>query len=57
GGAAINGFSLALIIGVLVGTYSTIYIATAMAIWLGISRTDLMPTAVPKEGEVVDDRP
>jgi len=55
GGAAISGFSLALIIGVVVGTYSTIYVATAMVIWLGISRTDLMP--VVKEGEVLDDRP
>lgn len=55
GGAAISGFSLALIIGVLVGTYSTIYVATAMVIWLGISRTDLLPT--PKEGELVDNRP
>ncbi|MGD8206847.1 MAG: protein translocase subunit SecF [Thiohalocapsa sp.] len=56
GGEAIEGFSFALIVGVLVGTYSTIYIATAMAIWLGISRADLIQE-VPKEGEVVDDRP
>ncbi|MEA3638745.1 MAG: protein translocase subunit SecF [Lamprobacter sp.] len=55
GGAAIAGFSLALIIGVLVGTYSTIYIATAAAVWLGVSRADLMP--VEKEGKLVDDRP
>lgn len=47
GGEAISGFSLALIIGVLIGTYSTIFVATAVAIWLGISRTDLLPT--PKE--------
>jgi preprotein translocase subunit SecF len=45
GGEAIAGFSLALIIGVVVGTYSTIYIATAMAVWLGISRQDLLPAA------------
>ncbi|NBC15506.1 MAG: protein translocase subunit SecF [Gammaproteobacteria bacterium] len=57
GGAAIEGFSLALIIGVLVGTYSTIYIATAMAVWLGVSKQDLLPTPAVKEGEVVDDRP
>ncbi len=57
GGAAIEGFSLALIIGVLVGTYSTIYIATAIAVWLGVSRADLLPTPAVKEGEVVDDRP
>lgn len=55
GGEAISGFSLALIIGVLVGTYSTIYIATAVAVWLGVSKVDLMPPE--KEGKVVDDRP
>jgi preprotein translocase subunit SecF len=55
GGEAISGFSLALIIGIFVGTYSTIYIATAIAVWLGISKADLLPT--PKEGEVIDDRP
>ncbi len=57
GGEAISGFSLALIIGVLIGTYSTIYIATAIAIWLGISKTDLLPTPTTKEGEMLDDRP
>jgi preprotein translocase subunit SecF len=55
GGEAISGFSLALIIGVLVGTYSTIYIATAAAVWLGVSRADLMPAE--KEATLVDDRP
>ena len=55
GGEAIAGFSLALIIGVLVGTYSTIYIATAAAVWLGVSRTDLLPPE--KEGKILDDRP
>ncbi|EGV20030.1 protein translocase subunit SecF [Thiocapsa marina] len=48
GGEALNGFSLALIIGVVVGTYSTIFVATAAVILLGVSRADLLP--VPKEG-------
>lgn len=48
GGEAISGFSLALIIGVVVGTYSTIFVATAAVILLGVSRADLLPT--PKEG-------
>lgn len=56
GGEIINGFSLALIIGIVVGTYSTVYIATAIAVWLGVSRSDLLP-AQPKEGELLDDRP
>ncbi|NEV63199.1 protein translocase subunit SecF [Thiorhodococcus minor] len=52
GGEAISGFSLALIIGIFVGTYSTIYVATAVVIWLGLSRNDLMP--VKKEGAEMD---
>jgi len=52
GGEAIAGFSLALIIGVVVGTYSTIYVATAAVVALGVSRADLMP--VKKEGEELD---
>ncbi|MCB1785342.1 MAG: protein translocase subunit SecF [Gammaproteobacteria bacterium] len=54
GGENIHGFSLALIVGVVIGTYSTIYVASAVALWLGVSKADLMP--VKKEG-VVDDRP
>jgi len=48
GGELIRGFSLALTIGVVVGTYSSIYIASNMLVVLGLSREDLM---VPvKEG-------
>ena len=54
GGENVHGFSLALIVGVVIGTYSTIYVASAVALWLGVSKADLMP--VKKEG-VVDDRP
>ncbi|MCP4878181.1 MAG: protein translocase subunit SecF [Gammaproteobacteria bacterium] len=42
GGEVIHAFALALIIGVLVGTYSSIYIATTTALALGISRSDLL---------------
>lgn len=55
GGEAISGFSLALIIGIVVGTYSTIYVATAVVIWLGLSRADLMQ--VKKEGAELDAMP
>jgi preprotein translocase subunit SecF len=55
GGENIHGFALALILGVLFGTYSTIYVASATALALGVSKADLMP--VKKEGELVDDRP
>ena len=49
GGEVIHSFAMALIIGVLVGTYSSIYVATTSALALGISRTDLI--LPEKEGE------
>jgi preprotein translocase subunit SecF len=55
GGEIIHGFALALLVGIFIGTYSSIYIASAAALMLGVSKADLMPTK--KEGEVVDDRP
>ncbi len=55
GGEIIHGFALALIIGVVVGTYSSIYIAGSTILALGVSKADLMP--VVKEGQEVDDRP
>lgn len=48
GGELIHGFALALIAGIVVGTYSSIYVASALALELGVSRENLMP--VPKEG-------
>jgi len=48
GGELIHGFSTALLIGVIIGTYSSIYIASASALVLGVSKNDLMP--VQKEG-------
>ena len=48
GGEIIHGFSLALIVGIVVGTYSSIYIASTAALMLGVSKADLMP--VKKEG-------
>lgn len=48
GGALINGFAFALIIGVVVGTYSSIFVASTSTLALGISREDLIP--VEKEG-------
>ena len=51
GSEVIHAFSLALIIGVLVGTYSSIYIATSIALLLGISRRDLL-TPEPDDKEL-----
>jgi len=49
GGEVIHAFSLALILGVVVGTYSSIYVASTATLALGVTKADLMP--VKKEGE------
>jgi preprotein translocase subunit SecF len=49
GGEVIHAFSLALIIGVFVGTYSSIYVATTTTLALGISRADLLEPEVEEE--------
>lgn len=54
GGEIIHGFAFALLVGIGVGTYSSIYVASTAALALGVSKADLM--AVKKEG-VIDDRP
>ena len=51
GGALIHGFATALLFGVVIGTYSSVYIASAVGLALGISKEDLMPPEVEKEGE------
>ena len=50
GGATIHGFATALLFGIFIGTYSSIYIASLVALKLGVSRDDLMPTVIEKEG-------
>jgi preprotein translocase subunit SecF len=55
GGELIHNFALALIVGIVIGTYSSIYVASAFALLLGISKADLMP--VKKEGAEFDERP
>ena len=50
GGALINGFATALLFGIAVGTYSSVYVASAIAEVLGISREDMLPPP-PSETE------
>jgi preprotein translocase subunit SecF len=50
GGALIHGFASALLMGVFVGTYSSVYVASSIALSLGISKEDLIPEVVEKEG-------
>ncbi len=49
GGEIIHNFAIALIVGVLIGTYSSIYVASPVVLALGVSKEDLMPPE--KEGE------
>ncbi|RTZ59482.1 MAG: protein translocase subunit SecF [Gammaproteobacteria bacterium] len=49
GGESIRGFSFALIIGVVVGTYSSIFVASPIVLMLGLTKADLM--AVKKEND------
>ena len=53
GGEAIHGFALALIIGILIGTYSSIYVAGALAVAMGLDKKDFMPN----QRKEIDSRP
>jgi len=43
GGPVVHGFALTMLIGILVGTLSTIFFASPILLWLGVSKKDLMP--------------
>jgi preprotein translocase subunit SecF len=55
GGESVGPFSIALIVGIIVGTYSSIYIASATALMLHVSPQDLMPPE--QDPDLVDDLP
>jgi len=55
GGEIIHGFAFTLIIGVIIGTYSSIYVASTVLLMLRVSKFDLME--VEKEGAALDARP
>lgn len=55
GGEIIHNFALALLVGVGIGTYSSIYVASPVVLALGISKEDLMMP--DKEGEFIDNMP
>lgn len=54
GGELIHGFSLALLIGIMVGTYSSIFVASSIALTMGITKEHFIDNV---DAEVVDDRP
>jgi preprotein translocase subunit SecF len=55
GGATLHYFALALTIGILFGIYSSVFVAAAIAMWLGIKREDLIKATPKKEGYESDD--
>jgi preprotein translocase subunit SecF len=42
GGESLFGFSMAFFVGILIGTFSSIYVSGALALWMGLSKADLM---------------
>ncbi len=52
GGAVVHSFAIALIVGIIVGTYSSVFVASSMVILLGVTREDMLP-----KQEEVDDTP
>ena len=55
GGETIRGFSIALLAGIVIGTYSSIYVAANLLLALNVSRDDLIPP--PKENVEIDEMP
>ena len=55
GGEVIHGFAFALLVGVVIGTYSSIYVAGAALVMMGVNRQDFLETA--KESGPADDMP
>jgi preprotein translocase subunit SecF len=54
GGPTLHGFAIALTIGILFGIYSSVFVAAAIAMWLGVKREDLIKAAPVKEGDPND---
>ena len=55
GGEVIHAFATALLIGILVGTYSSIYVAGTAILLMGVTKADLMPPEKDEDGEVNPD--
>ena len=54
GGPSLHYFALALTIGILFGIYSSVFVAAAIAMWLGVKREDLVKTSARKDGDPND---
>jgi preprotein translocase subunit SecF len=54
GGPTLHGFAIALTIGILFGIYSSVFVAAAIAMWLGVKREDLIKATTTKETDPDD---
>jgi preprotein translocase subunit SecF len=54
GGETLHYFAMALTIGILFGIYSSVFVAAAIAMWLGIAREDLIKAPVKKDNDPQD---
>ena len=54
GGPTLHYFALALTIGILFGIYSSVFVAAAIAMWLGVKREDLVKSGAGKAGDPAD---
>jgi len=54
GGATLHYFAMALTIGILFGIYSSVFVAAAIAMWLGIKREDLVKPVAKRDGDPHD---
>jgi preprotein translocase subunit SecF len=55
GGTVIHDFAIALLVGIVIGTYSSIYIASTVVLAMGVSKADLMPPEKPEGDDVNED--
>jgi preprotein translocase subunit SecF len=49
GGQIVKGFSIALIVGIVIGTYSSIYVSASILMFMNITKEDLLPPVKDKE--------
>jgi preprotein translocase subunit SecF len=54
GGPTLHNFAIALTIGILFGIYSSVFVAAAIAMWLGVKREDLIKASATKETDPDD---
>ena len=57
GGEIIHGFALAMIIGVVIGTYSSIYVASSSLLMMGVTREALLPPVIDDDSEEIEQSP